>query len=213
MFNGKLIHSLRIESREGFIKSLKKDPINSLASELKKNFEHFPPYEFDEKYKISYAEAFRKFLQAKNERRKIYEYIRLYDFAANLSQINPLYGNIALSLSLLYTILDAFLGSPKYCSKKLTCENCGNKNISHQVESLASYHRRKIDELLKSQERSLKENYLKLLKIMNEIRSKTYHGAIFYSIFDGWLKEARTKRNLGPKAEAWTLERIKKKRI
>jgi len=214
-FHSKLICSKESKSREEFIESIKKDPVVLLPtgifpSDEEWDFEHFTPFIFDRKYRISYSETFNKFLKAKNERKRIYDYIRLYDFAANLSQVNTLYDNVALSLSLMYTILDDFLGHPRHCSKRLECNTCGRTDVTHDVENLAEFQNKRIGSLLESKERSIIENYQKLLKKMNEVRGATYHGAVFFSIFDEWLEEAKKLKDLGTKVVSGklSLERV-----
>ena len=203
------------ESKEEFIDSMKRGDV--IADKYTGKFDRFPPF-YDDIFKnpelgISYRKTFDKFLEAKNKGDWIYEYIRLYVFSNNYKWISKAYQNDSLTMSLLYTILDAYLGEPERCSNVLNCDSCGLNLQSHYKESLAKYQNNKIKEILDGRgcdPKSVKL-YQKLLKKINRIRSATYHRASFFNYGEEWLKE--TKKSDYPKEEVsdeWSFERIVK---
>ena len=201
------------EAKEDFIESIRRGDVR--ADKYTGEFDQFPPF-YDDIFKnpelgLSYRKTFERFLEAKNKGDRIYKYIRLYVFSKNYTRISKAYQNDNLSMSLLYTILDALLGEPERCSNALNCDVCGCKIESHYKESLAKYQNKKIKEKLNSGGCDLGsvKLYQKLLKNINHIRGATYHKASYINYFEESLKE--TQKSDYPKEEVredWSLERI-----
>ena len=181
-------------------------------------FDRFPPFSNDifknPELGISYRKTFERFLEAKNKGDRIYEYIRLYVFSNNCEWISKAYKNDNLTMSLLYTILDALLGEPERCSNVLNCDSCGIKMQSHYKESLAKYQNNKIREILDGMGFDPKsvELYQKLVKKINRIRNATYHRASFYNCCEEWSKENKKSADSDDEvSNIWSFERIVKK--
>ena len=203
------------ESKEKFINSIK--PRGVIVDKYTGDFDRFPPF-YDDIFRnpelsINYRETFERFLEAKDKGEEICEYIRLYVFSNNLKWISKAYQNDNLATSLLYTILDALLGEPERCSNVLNCDSCGRETVEHSKESLAKYQNRKIKEILDGVgcDPELVILYQKLMKKINRIRGKTYHGGKFFNYIEEWSKE--TKKTNWPKEEVsdeWPFGRIVK---
>jgi hypothetical protein len=198
------------KSKVEFIKSL--DKCSPLTQKMFSNFDAFPPFLIlrDPSYTISYAKVFRKFFEARNEKKKIYNHIRMYEFATNLSRVNSLYSSDALAFSILYTIFDSLVGTPKGCSNVLTCNRCGITLPFHVVESLAQYQNGKIADILKPLNITQIEPWQELVKKVNRVRSETYHRAHFLNLMEEWLAEVRKSKSNKQITTDWDLNRVLK---
>jgi len=195
------------KSKNEFIKSLDSgQPKHWLDFYL--NYDEFPPILKIRKFKISYANIFKKFLKAKTEKMKIYNYIRMYEFANNLKWVNLLYPNEALSFATLYTIFDSLVGSPLWCDTTLECGSCG-RTVNHTKESLAKYQNRKLADILKPlYTQELIEQWQEFVKKMNRMRSRAYHQAGFINFLEEWLAETRRRPIKQHTEERWSLNRV-----
>lgn len=129
----------------------------SIDSDLKQN----PRKSF-----IDYKKGFELFLDLKGDKnsKKLYERIHLYEFARCFEQTHRIYTNHNIYMSLFITILESIIGSPKYCSKTICCDQCGQK-VKHRVVSL---------------EQHFKKYFGSRFKDIRGIRHGTYHDGTYF---------------------------------
>jgi hypothetical protein len=210
-YSSSMVYLKESKSKEEFVKSLDSGQpmMSDLFQKLLGNYNAFTPIIGKRSFKISYAETFKKFLKAKNEKMGIYNYIRMYEFAGNLSKVNSLYPNEALSFATLYTIFDSLVGSPSSCVNAITCDSCG-RTVYHDMESLAQYQNRKLADILKPlYTQNVINQWQKLVKKINGLRSGTYHEAYFLNFMEEWLAENRKKGSKKQHTEEkWSIDRV-----
>lgn len=118
---------------------------------------------------MNYKQAFQLFknLQHGEKTRNLYDQIRLYVFASTLEDINKIYTNTYLTLSLYVTILESIIGKPPECDEPFICNKCGAKISKHYTKSL---------------EKHFKEHYPMLHRKSRKIRHATYHEGVYYDL-------------------------------
>jgi len=153
----------------------------TIGSEYKSN----QPKEF-----IDYKKGFELFLDLKADKKskKLYELIHLYEFARCFEQTHRIYTNYNISMSLFITILESIIGSPKYCSKTIYCDQCGQE-VQHRAVSL---------------EQHFKKYFGSLFKDIREIRHRTYHKGDYFD-FMQHLTQLREKGISWVEDDKWNL--------
>jgi len=132
----------------------------------------FTSNNLDDEFKsqpINYRQAFQLFkdLPYGEKTRNLYNQIRLYIFASTLNDINRIYTNTYITLSLYVTILESIIGEPSECDEPLICNKCGATISKHYTKSL---------------EKHFKEHYPMLHRKSRNIRHVTYHKAVYYDL-------------------------------
>lgn len=145
-------------------KDLRIVDFNSFPVEIYEDMDIQPETQY-----INYKQAFRKFreLQTNRVTRKLYDQIRLYIYAKGMVDINKIYTNTYLTLSLYVTILESIIGCPPKCDHSLTCSKCDAKITEHFTKSLDKY---------------FKEHYPALHKKSRGIRHSTYHQGVYFDL-------------------------------
>jgi len=144
---------------------------------------------------IDYKKGFELFLGLKTDKKskKLYELIHLYEFARCFEQTHRIYTNYNISMSLFITILESIIGSPKYCSKTICCDQCRQK-VQHRVVSL---------------EQHFKNYFGSRFKDIRGIRHGTYHEGDYFD-FMQHLTQLREKGISWVEDDRWNLYMDKK---
>ncbi len=86
-----------------------------------------PEYEVE----ISYNKGFQLFYDLKTLDKKLYNQMRLYVFAGNLSEFAEVYRNDNAPIAFYISILESQAGGPPTCRELLHCDECGRDILNH----------------------------------------------------------------------------------